>query len=60
MYETKAKQLILDDHGVVIGVRAVGSDGVVDYMANAVVITAGGYAATNSSSRNSLARMPTR
>ena len=44
-YDTKAKQLIMDDKGKVVGVRAVGPAGVVDYMANAVVIAAGGYAA---------------
>jgi succinate dehydrogenase/fumarate reductase flavoprotein subunit len=43
-YETKAKQLIVNDRGRVAGVRAVGADGVVDYMANAVVIATGGYA----------------
>jgi succinate dehydrogenase/fumarate reductase flavoprotein subunit len=43
-YETKAKQLIMSDQGRVVGVRAIGSDGVVDYLANAVVIAAGGYA----------------
>jgi succinate dehydrogenase/fumarate reductase flavoprotein subunit len=35
----------MDTRGRVVGVRALGSDGVVDYMANAVVIAAGGYAA---------------
>jgi succinate dehydrogenase/fumarate reductase flavoprotein subunit len=44
-YDTKAKQLIMDDKGKVVGVRAIGPGGVVDYMANAVVIAAGGYAA---------------
>ena len=44
-YDTKAKQLIMDDKGKVVGVRAVGPQGVVDYMAKAVVIAAGGYAA---------------
>lgn len=44
-FETKAKQLILDSYGKVVGVRALTSDGVVDYLANAVIITAGGYAA---------------
>jgi flavocytochrome c len=44
-YETKAKQLIMDDRGRVAGVRAVAPDGVVDFSANAVVIAAGGYAA---------------
>lgn len=43
-YETKAKQLILNNRGQVAGVRAIGQGGVVDYMGNAVVIAAGGYA----------------
>jgi flavocytochrome c len=43
-YDTKAKQLIMDARGRVVGVRAVGPDGVVDYMSNAVIIAAGGYA----------------
>ena len=43
-YDTKAKQLIMDNLGHVIGVRAVGHDGVVDYMGNAVIIATGGYA----------------
>jgi succinate dehydrogenase/fumarate reductase flavoprotein subunit len=34
----------MNDRGRVAGVRAVGADGVVDYMANAVVIATGGYA----------------
>jgi hypothetical protein len=45
-YETKAKQLIMDDRGRVARVRAVAPDGVVDFSANAVVIAAGGYAAS--------------
>jgi succinate dehydrogenase/fumarate reductase flavoprotein subunit len=45
VFETKAKQLIIDNRGIVVGVRALGSDGVVDYLANAVIITTGGYAA---------------
>jgi succinate dehydrogenase/fumarate reductase flavoprotein subunit len=48
VYETKAKQLILDDHGQATGVAAVGADGVVDHLADAVIITAGGYAANKS------------
>jgi flavocytochrome c len=43
-YETKAKQLILNDRGRVAGIRAIGPDGVVDYTASAVVIASGGYA----------------
>lgn len=45
VYQTKAKQLVMDNDGRVIGVRAVGADGVIDYIASAVIITAGGYAA---------------
>lgn len=43
VYETKAKQLIMDERGAVAGVRAVGPRGVVDYTAKAVIIAAGGY-----------------
>jgi succinate dehydrogenase/fumarate reductase flavoprotein subunit len=45
VYEAKAKQLIMDDHGRIIGVKAATPDGIVDYRANAVVIAAGGYCA---------------
>ena len=45
LYETKARQLILDNRAHVAGVRAVTLEGVVDFMANAVVIAAGGYCA---------------
>lgn len=44
LYDTKAKQLIMDDGGAVAGVRAVGPQGVVDYRARAVIVAAGGYA----------------
>lgn len=44
-FETKAHQLIMNDRGAVAGVRAVGRDGVADYLAKSVVIAAGGYAA---------------
>jgi len=44
VFDTKAMQLIMDSMGKVSGVRALGPDGLVDYMANAVIITAGGYA----------------
>jgi flavocytochrome c len=44
-YDTKAKQLILDDRGKVVGVRALTPKGLRDYMADAVVIATGGYAA---------------
>jgi flavocytochrome c len=43
-YSTKAKQLIMDSRGKVIGVRAMGTRGSVDYMADAVIIASGGYA----------------
>lgn len=44
-YNTKAKQLIMANSGKVIGVRAMTSRGSVDYMADAVIIASGGYAA---------------
>lgn len=43
IYETKAKQLIMNDKGAVVGVRAQDAKGMIDYLANAVVIAAGGY-----------------
>jgi flavocytochrome c len=43
-YDTKAVQLIIDDQGKVAGVRAITPKGLRDYMADAVVIAAGGYA----------------
>ena len=43
-YDTKAKQLIVDDRGKVVGVRAMTPKGLRDYMADAVVIATGGYA----------------
>jgi tricarballylate dehydrogenase len=45
VYEAKARQLIMDNRGHVIGVKAATPEGIVDYMANAVVIAAGGYCA---------------
>lgn len=45
VYDAKAKQLIMDARGHVIGVKAATPEGIVDYMANAVVIAAGGYCA---------------
>lgn len=45
VYAAKAKQLIMDNRGHVIGVKVATQDGIVDYMANAVVIAAGGYCA---------------
>jgi succinate dehydrogenase/fumarate reductase flavoprotein subunit len=44
-YSTKAKQLIMANSGKVVGVRAMTSHGAIDYMADAVVIASGGYAA---------------
>jgi fumarate reductase flavoprotein subunit len=43
-FETKAKELIVGPNARVAGVKAVGPDGLVDYMSRAVVIAAGGYA----------------
>lgn len=45
VYETKAKQLVMDPQGRVCGVRAVDKDGVVDYLADATVLATGGYTA---------------
>lgn len=42
-FDTKARQLIMDDKGAVVGVRATGPGGVADYRGRAVVIAAGGY-----------------
>lgn len=42
-FETKARQLILDERGAVAGVRCLGSAGVVDFLAGSVVIATGGY-----------------
>lgn len=43
-FETKARQLILDESGAVVGVRAIGPGGGIDYRARSVVVAAGGYA----------------
>ena len=45
VYRTKAKQLIMNDKGRVVGVRAMDRQGLIDYMADVVVIATGGYAA---------------
>jgi succinate dehydrogenase/fumarate reductase flavoprotein subunit len=45
LFEAKAKQLILDNRGRVTGVKVATADGVVDHMANAVIIAAGSYCA---------------
>lgn len=44
VFDTKARQLILDDRGAVSGVRAARAGGLIDYKAKSVVIAAGGYA----------------
>lgn len=43
-FDTKARQLVMDERGAVVGVRAAGRDGLVDYRARSVIIAAGGYA----------------
>jgi flavocytochrome c len=43
IYETKAKQLIMNEYGAVIGVRAEDAAGLKDYLGDAVVIASGGY-----------------
>lgn len=44
VFETKARQLLMDTSGAVRGVRAQGRDGLTDYRAHSVVIATGGYA----------------
>jgi len=44
VYQTKARQLLMDSRGAVAGVRALDEEGVVDFPARAVVIATGGYA----------------
>jgi succinate dehydrogenase/fumarate reductase flavoprotein subunit len=44
VFDTKARQLLMDRRGAVAGVRALGPDGVIDYRGGAVVIATGGYA----------------
>jgi len=44
-YETKAKELITDSRGKVIGVKATDSVGMKDYISEAVIIASGGYSA---------------
>lgn len=43
-FETKARQLVMNERGAVSGVRAVGPSGVVQHDAKSVVIASGGYA----------------
>ena len=45
VYETKAKELIMGSNGRVVGVKALDRAGVKDFMADAVVIASGGFAA---------------
>lgn len=44
-FDTKAKQLLMNDRGAVCGVRAIDGTGVIDYLADAVVLATGGYTA---------------
>ncbi|MDP3416538.1 FAD-dependent oxidoreductase [Falsiroseomonas sp.] len=44
-FGVKARELVMDNRGHVVGVRAAGPDGLVDYLGRTVVIAAGGYAA---------------
>lgn len=44
VYETKAKQLIIDTRGRVVGIRTIDAQGLKDYLADAVIIASGGYA----------------
>jgi flavocytochrome c len=43
IFETKAKQLIMNESGGIAGVRAEDASGLKDYLADAVVIATGGY-----------------
>jgi flavocytochrome c len=45
VYQTKAKQLIMDNQGKVAGVRCATRHGLVDYMGDTVILATGGYAA---------------
>ena len=45
VYETKAKELIMGSSGRVAGVKAIDRAGVKDYVADAVIIASGGFAA---------------
>ncbi|MGE5553407.1 MAG: FAD-dependent oxidoreductase [Betaproteobacteria bacterium] len=44
-YRMKAKDLLIDASGKVVGLRAMSTDGLVDFRAKAVIIASGGYAA---------------
>ena len=45
LYETAAQELLLDQGGAVVGVRALGPDGLVDILARATVLATGGFQA---------------
>jgi flavocytochrome c len=45
VFDSKAKQLIMDTNGAVVGVRVAQANGLKDYMAKSVVIASGGYSA---------------
>lgn len=45
LYDAKARQLIIDNHGRVVGVKVASAEGIVDHMAGGVIIAAGGYCA---------------
>ncbi|HOJ43536.1 MAG TPA: FAD-dependent oxidoreductase, partial [Syntrophorhabdaceae bacterium] len=44
-FNTKAKQLIINDSGSIIGVRAQDNKGLIDFTGKAVIIATGGYGA---------------
>jgi len=45
LFGVKARELVVDARGHVVGVRAAGPDGLVDFLGRSVVIATGGYAA---------------
>jgi succinate dehydrogenase/fumarate reductase flavoprotein subunit len=45
VFGAKARELVMDGRGHVVGVRAGGPDGVAEYLGRSVVIATGGYAA---------------
>ena len=42
-YETRARELLQDNKGAIVGVRAWGPDGFINYRAKAVVLSCGGF-----------------
>lgn len=44
VFETKAKKLIVNEQGKVVGVRAATASGLKDFMGGAVILATGGYA----------------